>query len=76
MQRGAEAVHEANKNVIVIMSGLNFDTDLTFLINQTVNLSFQGKHAFEVHWYSFSNPGEWKSGNPKQVCRCIAGNVM
>ncbi|KAH7681718.1 Cellulase protein [Dioscorea alata] len=76
MQRGAEAVHEANKNVIVIMSGLNFDTDLTFLINQTVNLSFKGKHAFEVHWYSFSNPGEWNSGNPNQVCRRIAGNVM
>ncbi|KAJ0989453.1 hypothetical protein J5N97_007809 [Dioscorea zingiberensis] len=76
MQKGAEAVHAANKNVIVIMSGLNFDNDLSFLSNKSVNLSFKGKHAFELHWYSFSNPGEWISGNPNQVCRRIAGNVM
>ncbi|KAJ6313481.1 hypothetical protein OIU77_014889 [Salix suchowensis] len=34
MQKGAEAVHSANPDVIVILSGLNYDKDLSFLRNR------------------------------------------
>ncbi|XP_061346990.1 glycosyl hydrolase 5 family protein-like isoform X2 [Gastrolobium bilobum] len=76
MQKGAEAVHAANPNVLVILSGLNFDTNLAFLGNQPVKLSFNGKLVFEVHWYSFSDGEAWKSGNPNQVCGQVRGNMM
>ncbi|KAL6882721.1 hypothetical protein ACP4OV_011411 [Aristida adscensionis] len=75
MQRGAEAVHAANPRVLVILSGLSFDNDLAFLNSRPVNLSFSGKAAFEVHWYSFSNGQEWRTGNANQVCARISASV-
>ncbi|KAL6650911.1 hypothetical protein ACP70R_009836 [Stipagrostis hirtigluma subsp. patula] len=75
MQRGAEAVHAANPRVLVILSGLSFDNDLAFINSRPVNLSFTGKAAFEVHWYSFSNGQEWRTGNPNQVCARISASV-
>ncbi|KAG6713861.1 hypothetical protein I3842_05G174200 [Carya illinoinensis] len=34
MQKGAEAVHSANPDVLVILSGLNYDKDLSFIRDQ------------------------------------------
>ncbi|KAJ4973140.1 hypothetical protein NE237_006314 [Protea cynaroides] len=67
MQKGAEIVHAANPDVLVILSGFNFDTDFTFLFEQPVNLTFNGKVVMEVHWYSFSDGKAWESGNPNQL---------
>lgn len=53
MPKGAEAVHGANPDVLVIMSGLNYDLDLSFLRKQQVKLSFSRKLVFELHWYSY-----------------------
>ncbi|CAD6263324.1 unnamed protein product [Miscanthus lutarioriparius] len=75
MQHGAEAVHAANPRVLVILSGLQFDNDLAFLNSRPVNLSFTGKVAFEVHWYSFSNTPEWSSGNANQACARITAGI-
>ncbi|KAK8449020.1 hypothetical protein SEVIR_7G149000v4 [Setaria viridis] len=75
MQLGAEAVHGANPRVLVILSGLSFDNDLAFINSRPVNLSFSGKAAFEVHWYSFSNSQEWGSGNANQACARITAGV-
>nr|XP_028951691.1 glycosyl hydrolase 5 family protein-like isoform X2 [Malus domestica] len=75
MQRGAEAVHSANADVLVILSGLSFDTDLSFLAKRPVNLTFAGKTVFEVHWYGFSDGQAWQSGNPNQVCGQVYNNV-
>ncbi|KAI7988897.1 hypothetical protein LOK49_LG13G00526 [Camellia lanceoleosa] len=68
MQKGAEAVHAINPDVLVILSGLTFDKDLSFLIKRPVSLSFTGKLVFEVHWYGFSDGLPWKRGNPNHVC--------
>ncbi|CAL5384187.1 unnamed protein product [Camellia sinensis] len=68
MQKGTEAVHAINSNVLVILSGLIFDKDLSFLIKRPVSLSFTGKLVFEVHWYGFSDGLPWKRGNPNHVC--------
>ncbi|KAI4317329.1 hypothetical protein L6164_025205 [Bauhinia variegata] len=76
MSKGAEAVHAANPNVLVILSGLNYDKDLSFLRNQQVKLSFEGKLVFEMHWYAFTDGPAWESGNVNQVCGQVAGNVM
>ena len=55
MQKGAEAVHSANSDFLVILSGLSYDKDLSFLRNQQVNLTFTGKLVYETHWYGFSD---------------------
>lgn len=75
MQRGAEAVHAANPRVLVILSGLNNDNDLAFLNRRPVHLTFSNKVAFEVHWYSFSDPHQWLAGNANQVCARVAASV-
>lgn len=76
MQRGAEAVHSANPNVLVILSGLSFDNDLSFLAKNQVNLTFTGKLVFELHWYGFSDGQTWADGSPNQVCGSVRANVM
>ncbi|KAG6529317.1 glycosyl hydrolase 5 family protein-like [Zingiber officinale] len=76
MQNGAEAVHSANPDVLVILSGLSFDNDLSHLAKKQVELSFKGKLIFEVHWYAFSDGQAWANGNPNRVCGSVAASVM
>ncbi|XWS63750.1 hypothetical protein CRYUN_Cryun06bG0128600 [Craigia yunnanensis] len=76
MQKGAEAVHSANPDVLVILSGLSYDRDLSFIQNRPANLTFMGKLVFEVHWYGFSDGQAWVAGNPNQVCGRLAKDVM
>ncbi|KAK4429754.1 Glycosyl hydrolase 5 family protein [Sesamum alatum] len=77
MQTGAEAVHSANPNVLVILSGLKYDRDLSFLLNKPVTLTFSNKLVYEVHWYGFSNGQAWATGNPNQVCgQVVADTAM
>ena len=68
MQQGAEAVHAANPDVLVILSGLNFDLNLSFLFSKQVQLSFTGKLVFEQHWYSFSDGTDWAHQNQNDAC--------
>ncbi|KAH7570393.1 hypothetical protein JRO89_XS05G0099900 [Xanthoceras sorbifolium] len=76
MQKGAEAVHSANPDVLVILSGLSYDKELSFIRNQPVNLSFTDKLVFEVHWYGFTDGQAWENGNPNQVCGNVMTNMM
>lgn len=76
MQQGAEAVHAANPDLLVILSGLSFDKDLSFLQKTPVNLTFSGKLVFEVHRYGFTDGEDWASGNPNKVCGRITNDIM
>lgn len=76
MQKGAEAVHSSNPNALVILSGFNYDTTLSFLKKQKVNVSFTGKLVFELHRYSFTDARSWTSGNANQVCANVTNKVM
>lgn len=76
MVKGAETVHAANPDVLVILSGLNFDKDLSFIQKRQVNVTFKEKLVFEAHWYAFTDGEAWVNGNPNQVCGQVAGNFM
>ncbi|KAI7988845.1 hypothetical protein LOK49_LG13G00528 [Camellia lanceoleosa] len=76
MQKGAEAVHAVNPDVLVILSGLSFNTNLSFLLNRPVNLTFKGKLVFEVHSYGFFDKSAWITGNLNQVCRQVVDQMM
>uniref|UniRef100_A0A0E0K1Y0 Glycoside hydrolase family 5 domain-containing protein n=1 Tax=Oryza punctata TaxID=4537 RepID=A0A0E0K1Y0_ORYPU len=79
MQRGAEAVHAANPAALVIMGGLGYDTDLSFLATRPVDVSFAAaerrKLVFELHWYSFADARAWESENANEVCGRVARGV-
>ncbi|GAB4846693.1 hypothetical protein Ancab_025699 [Ancistrocladus abbreviatus] len=69
MQQGAEAVHAANPDALVILSGLSYALDLSFLQAKQVSLNFTGKLVFEAHRYAFSGGRlTWRDGNPNEIC--------
>ncbi|KAL5702390.1 cellulase [Ranunculus cassubicifolius] len=76
MQEGAEIVHKANPDVLVILSGLSFDNDLGFLRGQQVNVSFTKKLVFEVHRYGVSIGDGWINGNPNDACGNFISTFM
>ncbi|RCV34173.1 hypothetical protein SETIT_7G139600v2 [Setaria italica] len=75
MQLGAEAVHAANPNVLVILSGLDFDNTLSFLHSKKPELRFTGKLVFEQHWYGFSDGGHWEILNQNDACRMVVDSI-
>ncbi|KAF8780649.1 hypothetical protein HU200_001251 [Digitaria exilis] len=72
-KRGVQ-VHAAPR-VLIILSGLYNDNDLSFLRWRPIDLTFSNKVAFEVHWYSFSDPHQWTSANANHVCARVAASV-
>lgn len=56
MQQGGAAIHHQNPNILVIFSGLSFDTNLGFLKSQPITNNLDNKLVFESHWYSFGQP--------------------
>ncbi|CAK8578729.1 unnamed protein product [Lathyrus sativus] len=75
MVQGAEAVHAANPNVLVILSGLNFAKDLSFISRRPVKVSFKEKLVFEAHRYAFTDGQVWENENPNQVCGRVTQNM-
>ncbi|KAK4780008.1 hypothetical protein SAY87_016114 [Trapa incisa] len=78
MQEGAEAVHAANPDLLVIVSGLHHDRNFDFLIDQPLNLTFSRNLVFELHWYASSTGGRrvWSNHNANEVCRSMADEIM
>jgi len=56
-----EAISAVNPRLLVVVSGLNYDTNLTFIrsksIQELVPQSLQNKIVYEGHWYSWSGYG-------------------
>ncbi|RVW71967.1 hypothetical protein CK203_052528 [Vitis vinifera] len=67
MQKGAEAVHSANPDVLVIISGLSDGTDLSFLLNQQLELTFTGKLVLEMHWDGLRAGRAGETSNPNKL---------
>ncbi|XP_030955687.1 glycosyl hydrolase 5 family protein-like [Quercus lobata] len=75
MQHGAETVHSANPNILVVFSGLNFDLDLSFLGNKSVNLSFTKKLVFEAHRYGFTDLAIWEGNDVNKACGIVRDDM-
>jgi hypothetical protein len=56
-----EAISAVNARILIVVSGLNYDTDLTFIrsksIQDLVPQSIQNKIVYEGHWYSWTGYG-------------------
>lgn len=76
MQEGAEVVHSANPNLLVILSGLDYDKDLSFLQLKQPTLTFTNKLVYELHWYGFSDGGDWENGNLNNVCSSVVKSTL
>ncbi|KAJ1401557.1 Ricin B-like lectin [Sesbania bispinosa] len=54
MSEGATTVHKENPNVLVFLSGFNYDTDLSFLKTRPIDVDIGNKLVCEVHSYAWS----------------------
>ncbi|KAF6162132.1 hypothetical protein GIB67_008261 [Kingdonia uniflora] len=70
VRRGGRRIHEANPDVLVIVSGLNYDSDLSFLGKNPLGLNLNNKIVYEVHWYSFSEGKrrDWEDQPQTKYC--------
>ncbi|KAJ3696970.1 hypothetical protein LUZ61_000675 [Rhynchospora tenuis] len=76
MQEGAELVHSANPNLLVIISGLDFDTNLSFILQKQPTVTFKNKLVYELHWYSWSDSVNWGNGNLNDVCASVVESKL
>ncbi|KAL3635628.1 hypothetical protein CASFOL_020175 [Castilleja foliolosa] len=58
MQQGAKTIHKQNPDLLVIISGLYWDSTLEFLKQKPLKLNFNNKTVYEAHRYSFGIPGQ------------------
>ncbi|KAI1658242.1 glycoside hydrolase family 5 protein [Daldinia decipiens] len=65
MTQGAQRVHGANPDLLIIMGGTQSATDLTHLrVNKSLDFSgWKGKHVWEWHAYSFTVTFALAKGN-------------
>lgn len=76
MSLGAKAVHKANPNLLIILSGLHYDTDLRFVAkNHFSNLPFQDKLVYEMHWYTSSYGSNFAKGNLNKACAIATSSI-
>lgn len=68
MQQGAEAIHKENPDILVIVSGLSYDTDLGFLKAKPFGVDLKNKLVFEAHWYAFGQPADQWAAQTNQLC--------
>lgn len=55
VSEGAKVIHQNNPNALVVVSGLDYDTDLSLLKNRSLGLNLDNKLVFEAHLYPFTN---------------------
>ncbi|CAJ1947459.1 unnamed protein product [Sphenostylis stenocarpa] len=60
MSKAAVSIHKTNPNVLVVISGLNYDTELQFLKSKPLKIDLGKKMVFETHLYSWSGIGTLK----------------
>ncbi|XP_068652665.1 glycosyl hydrolase 5 family protein-like [Aristolochia californica] len=74
VKRGVKTIHKANPDLLVVVSGLSYSTDFSFLAQKPLeiknNASLEKKLVYEAHWYSFSDGKReaWATLSPSWVC--------
>ncbi|KAK7400461.1 hypothetical protein VNO78_11669 [Psophocarpus tetragonolobus] len=69
ISQGAKTIHEVNPDFLIIISGLSFDNDLSFLKKRPLDLNFPNKIVYESHVYSFSgDTNRWHVQPVNWVC--------
>ena len=67
IKRGALAVHQASPYVLVIISGLNYAADLSFLKENPLNLDLDNNVVYEAHNYPYWG-GNWDKQPTNSLC--------
>ncbi|KAK7273367.1 hypothetical protein RIF29_14416 [Crotalaria pallida] len=77
ISQGVTTVHKENPNVLVFVSGFNYDTDLSFLKKRPLEVNVGNKLVYEVHSYSWSGSSsdDWIKKPVNQLCARIMNGL-
>ncbi|EPS62091.1 hypothetical protein M569_12701, partial [Genlisea aurea] len=76
MAAGAAAVHSENPDFLVIISGLNFDTNLGFLRSKPLPVgNLDNKLVYEGHWYAFGRPLDQLIHQTNSICHSMTSGA-
>ena len=68
--QGANAIHGTNPDLLIIIGGLSYDIDLSFLYNEPLDTSaWSNKVVYEFHLYTWSH---WENFNVLSNVACSA----
>ncbi|XP_004143963.2 glycosyl hydrolase 5 family protein [Cucumis sativus] len=71
---GSHLIHRINPRLLVVISGLNYDNDLSYLKKKPLGYNLNNKVVLEAHLYSFS--GEPESKFVKKPLNIACNQVM
>ncbi|CAI9094203.1 OLC1v1029897C2 [Oldenlandia corymbosa var. corymbosa] len=78
VEKGAKLIHRENPNVLVLISGLDYDIDFTFLKNNPLPLqNLNQKLVYETHRYAFTE-GQldfWTNTSINYMCKNITQEI-
>ncbi|CAI9094204.1 OLC1v1029898C1 [Oldenlandia corymbosa var. corymbosa] len=77
VEQGANLIHKKNPNVLILISGLGYDIDLSFLKKKPLNLNLHNKLVYEIHRYAFSQAqyGFWSNTSINYMCQKVAQEI-
>lgn len=78
VREGATQIHIVNPNVLVLISGLNYDLDFTTLKTRPLELddTLLSKIVYEAHRYSFSSGRKkWLGQSLNRICSDITSDI-
>ncbi|XP_073136360.1 glycosyl hydrolase 5 family protein-like [Henckelia pumila] len=75
MRLGASDVHVVAPHLLVIVSGLSYDSNLGFLKSEPFGEDIGNKLVFEAHWYTFGTPAEQWKAQTNLVCASMTLHV-
>ncbi|KAI3525876.1 hypothetical protein L1887_05006 [Cichorium endivia] len=77
VRRGANTIHEANPNVLVLISGLNYDLDFSALKSEPLGLDHElsNKIVYETHRYSFTEGQRWLRRPLNEMCNNVIRDI-
>ena len=70
VSKATTTVHKINPDALIVVSGLNFDSDFTFLKDKPLDVDLGKKLVYEFHLYSFSGPPQerWTLQPLNRIC--------
>ncbi|XP_047306706.1 glycosyl hydrolase 5 family protein-like [Impatiens glandulifera] len=68
MQQGANAIHYVNPDMLIIVSGLQYNSNLEFLKGRPFGANVDKKLVFEAHWYPFGESQESWLNKTNEFC--------
>ncbi|KAM3396693.1 glycosyl hydrolase 5 family protein [Capsicum galapagoense] len=79
VEKGAKTIHRANPNLLIIISGLDYSIDFTFLKQKPLNLfNMRNKIVYETHRYAFTKKQTdlFLTQPLNKVCETIKEEIM